>query len=68
MKTDSSRPGALLVSILAIASMSFLAGIFFISGVRVLTGGGWEYAIAWALIPFIVVVAVLHARKILNLR
>jgi hypothetical protein len=34
-----------------IASMSFLAGTFLISGLRALTGGGWEYIIQWASNP-----------------
>jgi membrane protein implicated in regulation of membrane protease activity len=65
MDTGSSRR-ELLGSIMLIATMSFLAGTFLMSGLRALTGGGWEYIIQWALIPFLVLVAILHARKILN--
>jgi hypothetical protein len=67
MNRGSSRR-ELLGSIITIASMSFLAGLFFMSGFRALTGGGWEYIIQWALIPFLVLAVVLHARKILNSR
>ena len=67
MQRPSSRRD-LLASVVLIAIMSALAGVFLISGIQVLTGGGWEYALQWALIPFLVFVVVLHARKILNSR
>jgi hypothetical protein len=55
----------ILLSIVLISIMSALAGAFVISGVRVLTAGGWEYGLQWALIPLLIFVVVLHARKIL---
>ena len=67
MHPPSSRRD-LLWSIILIAIMSALAGAFLMSGVRTLTGGGWEYALQWMLIPFLIFVVVLHARKILNSR
>jgi hypothetical protein len=67
MQPPSSRRD-LLASVVLVAIMSALAGAFLISGIRVLTGGGWEYALQWVLIPLLVFVVVLHARKILNSR
>ena len=62
-----SRRRDVLYSLALIALMSGLAGTFLLSGARVLTGGGWEYAFQWALIPLLVSTAVLHARRILKL-
>ncbi len=66
MRPSSRRD--ILWSIITIVIMSALAGAFLTSGVRTLTGGGWEYTLQWMLIPFLIFVVVLHARKILRCR
>lgn len=67
MDSRSSRRD-ILFSIITISIMSAVAGGFLISGVHTLTGGGWEYTLQWILIPFLLFVVVLHARKILKSR
>ena len=65
MDTSSAR-STVTRSIVLIAMMGFLSGIFLISAVSNVVRGQWMYALQLALIPLFVFAIVLHARVILR--